>query len=404
MDQIVIAVATALAAKMLADVIRRGYGFAAPGRLTSASRGIETDPAYAIAFAAALPLVLYIGLDAALAVAIVLRISAIVGDRILLTSNHSFLELYLALVCWRLQAMPEALAAVLQAMTVTLWIYAAFQKLYQREYHDGTYFYISTPRSPSRLRTWSGHLLRVPAIEGDYAAIDPAAQRFCRRLGMLVLAAESVLPLLALSTSGSPWGALFLLAVVIPVGVLAHETNFMLTNVLMAAVFLVPFEMSAFARALGDPVIAGLTSWYVLWPPLHAMLARRLRFSPWRLAGWGMYSRQIPRLDVVLPGGALKPVRDSATPTRLLREFGACRIGWLRDAIHRQFHRRGYPDPTCGVVFRWYRRLGDRFVTTCILIRNGAGEVKTFEIGDERTADEFKRYLASVPLESPHAS
>ena len=102
----------------------------------------------------------------------------------------------------------------------------------------------------------------------------------------------------------------------------------------------------------------------------------------------------------MLPGGALKPVRDSATPTRLLREFGACRIDWLRDAIHRQFRRRGHPDPTCGVVFRWYHRLGDRFVTTCIVIRNGPREVKTFEIGDERAADEFKRYLASVPLES----
>ena len=206
-DRIAIAVATTLAAKMLADVLRRGYGFAAPGRLASANRGIETDLAYAIAFAAALPLVLYIGLDAALAVAIVFRLGAIVGDRLLLTSNHSFLELYLALVCWRLHEVPDVLAPMLQAMTVTLWIYAAFQKLYQREYHDGTYFYISTPRSPSRLRAWSGHLLRVPAIDGDYAAIDPAADRFCRRLGVLVLVTETVLPLLALGASGSPWAS-----------------------------------------------------------------------------------------------------------------------------------------------------------------------------------------------------
>ena len=401
MAQIALWTAAALAVKMLADVIRRRYGFDTPGRLASARRSIETDAAYGIVLAIALFVVREIGLDAALIVVIVLRLAAIAGDRVLLPGNHTFLELFLAVVCLRLYETPVALASVLQVITVSVWFYAAVQKLYQREYLDGTYFYLTLSRVCWRLGTWTAFLQTVPRIDGNYGALDASAQTFCRRLAVLVLIGEAVPPILAFAMTGSIWSVLLLLVVAVPVGVFTSETNFMLTNLLLAAVFLVPFDGSAFAGAWQDPVVAVVVGWCLVWPPIHAVLARRLRFSPWKLAGWGMYSRQKPRIDVVVPGGTLHPLPDSM-PARLVREFGACRVGWLRDAIRRHFFRWSWPDPASGLAFRWYQSRGDRYVTSGVLCENSAGTpVQPFEIVDEGSAAAFARQLA---LLTPPAS
>lgn len=397
MEQLAVWAATGLAAKILADVLRRAYGFDRPGLVASARRRIETDLAYLIAFVIALLVVRQIGLEAALLVVIVLRISAIAADRVVLPGNHTWLELFLALVCLRLHDTPLALAAVLQVVAVSVWVYAAFQKLYQREYLNGTYFYV-TLRHGWRLGRWASRVREVPRLEGDHGAIDPAAKVFCQWVAVAVLVGETVPPLLAFGLNGTVWSVLLLLAVALPVGLSSSETNFMITNLLLAAVFLVPFETSAFAAGLGDPVIAGIVGWCFVWPPVHAVLTRHLRTSPWKLAGWGMYSTHLPRIHVILPGGALRQLRYSI-PVGILHEFGACRIGWVRDAIRRYFFRWDFTEPATGVLFRWYRLKGDRFETRAVVCQNLAGTpVQTFEIVDEASAAVFERHLSSLPL------
>lgn len=395
MEHLAVWVAAGLAAKILADVLRRAYGFDMPGRITSARQSIETDLAYVFAYAIALLVVLHIGLEAALLVGIVLRIAALVGSRVVLPGNHSYLELYLAVLCLYLHDDPVALAAVLQVAAVSVWVYAAYQKLYQREYLDGTYFYL-TMRDGWRLGKWASYIRQVPRIEGDYGAVDPAAKAFCRWVAVFVLMGETVPPLLAFAMNGTIWSVLLLLAVAVPIGLSSSETNFMITNLLLAAVFLVPFETSAFLAGIGNPMVAVVVGFFLLWPPIHAALARHLRFSPWKLAGWGMYSTQKPRIHIVLPGGELRPLQGGI-PARVVLEFGACRIGWVRDAIRRYFFRWDFTDPATGLVFRWYRLDGDRYVTRCVVVENTAGApAQTFEIVDEPSAAAFARHVSSL--------
>ncbi|WP_420130157.1 hypothetical protein [Longimicrobium sp.] len=392
--------ATGLAAKILADVLRRAYGFDRPGRIASATRSIETDFAYALAFGAAMLVVRQIGLDAALLVAIVLRSSAIISERVLLPGNHTFLELYLAVVCLQLHETPVALAAVLQVMAVSMWAYAAYQKAYQREYLNGTYFYLTMRSEGWRLGTWTSPIRQAPKIEGDYGPIDPAAQSVYRWMAVMVLVGETVPPILAFAVNGTIWSVLLLLTVALPVGLSSKETNFMITNLLVAAAFLVPFEGQAFLGALNDPVVAVVVVGLCLvWPPVHAALARHLRVSPWKLAGWGMYSTHKPRINVVVPGGELRPLRGSI-PGRIMIEFGACRIAWVRDAIRRYYFRWDWTEPATGMVFRWYRFDGGRYVTHCVVYENTPGApVQTFDITDEAGTQAFHRHLRSLTLE-----
>ena len=216
-------------------------------------------------------------------------------------------------------------------------------------------------------------------------------------------------PVLGFALNGTMWGVLMLLAVAVPVGLSSMETNFMITNLLVAAVFLVPFEASAFRGAFGDPVVAGLMGFYLVWPPVHAVLTRSLRVSPWKLVGWGMYSRQKPNVQVIHPGGELTPLRGSI-PARILMEFGACRITWIRDAIRRYFYRWDFKGPSTGLVFRWRRLEGDRHVTSIVVAQNAAGTpVQTFELVDDASAAAFTRYVSSLALEPaagpvPHGS
>src|ERR1051325_7351632 len=205
MEHVATWVATGLAAKALADTLRRRYAFDTPGGLASARRSIETDLAYVVAYAVALVAVLDIGVRAALVVAIVLRIGAIVGDRVLLPGNHAFLELYVAVVCLRLHDAPIALASVLQVMSVSVWLYSVFQKLYQREFFARSYFYFPLHQTRSRLGAWIRRARRAPAFDADYGVIDASADVFCRRLAVLVLLSETVPPVLALATPRTPW-------------------------------------------------------------------------------------------------------------------------------------------------------------------------------------------------------
>lgn len=398
MEPIVIWAVTGLAAKMLADPLRRMYGFATPGRFASATRSIETDLAYALAWVVALTATMQIGPHAGLIVGIVLRAGAIAADRVLLPGNHAYLELLVAIVCLRLLDQPAALACVLQVMVASVWIYSVYQKLYQREFADGSFFYITTQEARWALGTWTGQLQRVPAIGGDFGPVDPTADTFCRRLARLVLLTEAGAPPVAIALSGTFWSPFVLLAVGLPVGLLTSETNFMITNVLLAAMFLIPFSTAGLLAGAADPVVAAIVGWCLLWPPMHAFLARRLIFSPWKLAGWGMYSRHEPRIDIVLPDGALQRVTGSAIHTRLLREFGICRIGWLRARIWQAFFRWSHPRPARGLVFRWYRRRGSHFVTTALVTGLAPGsEPVRVEIADAQGVAAFHACVSSLP-------
>jgi hypothetical protein len=303
-------------------------------------------------------------------------------------------------VCLRLHDDPAALAAVLQVMVVAMWVYAAFQKAYQREYLDGTYFYFTVRDGYGwRLGKWASYIRQVPRVDGDFGPVDPAVRTFFRWMAVVVLLGETVPPVLGFAMNGTVWGVLLLLAVILPVGLSSMETNFMITNLLVATTFLVPFQASAFRGAFGDPVIAGVLGFYLAWPPVHAVLARHLRVSPWKLAGWGMYSAQKPHVQIVVPGGELTPLRGSI-PARVLMEFGACRIAWVRDAIRRYFVRWDHPEPATGLVFRWKRIEGDRYVTRCVVARNVPGTpAQAFEIADEASAAAFTRYVRSLSLE-----
>lgn len=399
MEHLAVWAATGLAAKILADVLRRAYGFDRPGFITSAQRSIETDLAYGIAYGIALLVVRAIGLDAALLIGIVLRAAALVGDRVLLPGNHSFLELYLAAVCLQLHDTPVALAAVLQAAAVAVWVLAAYQKVYQREYLNGTYYYLTLRTEGWRLGRWTSFVREVPPVQGDYGPVDAEALRFCRWMGVLVLAGETVPPLLAFTLNGTIWSVVLLVGVAFAVGLSSKETNFMLTNLLLAAVFLVPFDASAFLGALSDPIVATVVALCAVWPLLHAPLARHLRVSSWKLAGWGMYAMHKPRTHVILPGGELTPLRGDI-PARIVLEFGACRAGWVRDAIRRYFFRWDFTQPAAGIAFRWYRLDGRRYVTHAVVVQNTAGApVQTFQIGDEAAAAAFRRHVAALATE-----
>lgn len=404
MEHLPVWVATGLAAKILADVLRRAYGFDRPGFITSARRSIETDLAYAIAFGIASLVVRSIGLEAALLVALVLRAAALVGDRVVLPGNHTFLELYLAAVCLQLHGDPVALAAVLQVAAVAVWTLAAYQKLYQRECLDGTYYYLTMRTEGWRLGQWTSLVREVPPLQGDFGPVDAGALRFCQWVGLLVLVGETVPPLLAFAVNGTVWSVLILVGVALAVGLSSKETNFMITNLLLAAVFLVPFNGAAFLGALRDPVVAAVVALCAVWPFIHAALTRHLGVSSWKLAGWGMYAMHKPRADVVLPGGEMTPVRG-AIPARIVQEFGACRAGRVRDAIRRYFFRWDFTEPAAGLVFRWYRLEGGRYLTRAVVVQNVAGApMQTLEIADEASAAAFRRHLAALSPEREPAA
>jgi hypothetical protein len=42
--------------------------------------------------------------------------------------------------------------------------------------------------------------------------------------------------------------------------------------------------------------LAAVLTFVLLWPPVHMMISRPLGFSPWKLAGWGMYSTPHPNV------------------------------------------------------------------------------------------------------------
>jgi hypothetical protein len=89
--------------------------------------------------------------------------------------------------------------------------------------------------------------------------------------------------------------------------------------------------MARWKRALVGGLLVALTA----WPAVHVWLCRRYDVSPWKLAGWGMYSTPRPRtLGMEVWGAATGagPYEQLRVPTPALQAEGAAfleRWRWL---------------------------------------------------------------------------
>jgi hypothetical protein len=59
---------------------------------------------------------------------------------------------------------------------------------------------------------------------------------------------------------------------------------------------------------------------FTLWPLVHMELVRRYRISPWKLAGWGMYSmpRITPGIGILVQRGNEAPAPMPSVPPEVL--------------------------------------------------------------------------------------
>lgn len=384
-----------LTAKIFADGLRREHGYGGRSRFTGARSEIEIDIAYVLAHIAAAFVVYLIGVAAALPIAILVRAGFLFGDRILIAANHSTLELIVLILALSLLDRPLALASAIQVITVSVWLYSVFQKLYHGQFHDGSFFYLMF-QHPGTSDRWARLVPMVPRIEGFYGRADPVAQAFCRRFALLVLITESMVPLVALAMNGTIWSLLALIAINVVVGMVTRETNFMITNIVLSTFFLVPMSLSGLVAITEVPVALAIVVWCLVWPPLHAVMVRRLQLSPWKLAGWGMYATLLPRVGVIGLDGELSMPRTDSYYLLVVKTCGACTIAWLREYARQSFFRFSYKDPAAGIALLWYRKRGDNYITVCVAVPNyKGGEPVTFEISDERSLAGFRRYIAS---------
>jgi hypothetical protein len=397
--ELAVGISILVAGKVVANALRRDYGFTIRSALASARTPTQVDAAYLIALTVCLAVVWRTGVEAGLSFAILLQAGIIVGSRFVLPGNHDYLDLFAAVLCLRLMRQPDALFAALQTVTVSVWVYAAFQKLYHGEFVDGSFFYVALQENAryKHPQWWAKPLaLRaIPPIDGYFAQVNSAGQAFCRRLAILVVVAELLVPLVALMVNGTVWSFLLMLALAMPIVALTGESNFFITNAALGLAFLAPFRKAAWPAIASDPIALAIVAWCLLWPPAHAALVRRYRFTPWKLAGWGMFATAPPRVYVVDSRGVLIPAPAMAsTQLSILTMCGYCRIRWLREYACRSFFRLYRKEKVKGVLFRWYRRRGERYVTECVWLCNAHdASPRTFEVADERAASDLNAFV-----------
>lgn len=386
---------TLFCAKFFAGLARREFGLA-PDVITWRRGGLTVDGAYLWLLAVFGAGVHWVGLDAALGLAILLRLSALLSTRALVAANHYFIELFAMVVFLRLRHTPLALAAAVQIMFVSTWLYAAFQKVYHGQFMDGSFFYILFQDSPSH--RWPGMVRWVGRLTGYYTPVDRAGQALCRRLAATAVVTEMVAPVVALMVSGTWWSVLTLAASSGAIAYMSGETSFMITNLALAALFFLPFDRHALLLAAGDPVVMLILCYYLLWPLIHAHMTRRLRISTWKLGGWGMYATTSPKVSLVGSEGEIATQATASVPLAALEAFGVCGISWLRRYVHRVF-LRWHPDAknVRGFLFEWYRRRGEWYVTeTVICPADGRATPTRLVLADEASVSLFRARLASL--------
>jgi hypothetical protein len=248
---------------------------------------------------------------------------------ILAIINHTFLESVMLVVIVVLRHEPEHLVSVLQLLFTSVWIYSVWQKLYHREFADGLVFYGMFAEHAERWRLFRWLLPDIRPLPATYGALIPGALARCRQIAWLCMLGEMFLPLAALALSGSPLGVLCMLALIVPVGVISDEWDFMYTNAILTVSFFSAFQISdVLAAAEQHVVIAVILGWAAFWPIVHAILVRHFRISSWRLFGWGMYATTDSEVYEISSEGELRAYRGRRTG--VLSGFGGCRIPAMR--------------------------------------------------------------------------
>jgi hypothetical protein len=344
-------------------------------------------------------LILYVAVwpapSMALRLAVAFRLAELIGHKGIAALNHPMLELLVLVIVGRLWDQPAMLVATLQAAFVSVWLYAVVQKLCRGEFINGVFFYLYIARRPVWFLRPVSKLLgapvaRAPSVAGDFPSIDPQAMTFARRFSFLVMASESCIPLAALLMSGTPMAVVLMCVLALTVGMTSGIWSFMLTNLIAAALFIVPFDANALWRAMGDPFVATISLWLLLWPPLHLYIGRSLRISPDRLYGWGMFSAHMPAMAGINSAGDIVDLprlvgRDPRTylALTLFVGFGVCRIRWLRAYGSRMFFGTAFQQPIVGAVFRWYRLDGRRFINEYAVIDRDSDTLTCGRIDDQ---------------------
>jgi hypothetical protein len=140
------------------------------------------------------------------------------------------------------------------------------------------------------------------------------------------------------------------------------------------------------------------------WPLVHALLSRSLRFSSWRLFGWGMYATQIPSILTINGRGEILNTGESTTDVQgavaaaLVKGFGTCRIRRLRGLAWKTFFRVAGRESLKGAILRWYRLEGDWLISHCAVFPRGASDFTLFEIRDEQSEQEFEHFVRTSAL------
>lgn len=372
-------IVTALTVKTLADAVGKARG------------RVKADVAVYVLGLAAVYLVAADSPATFVSVAILFRLAYLVERRVICAINHSFLELLLLVLILQLHDQPQSLIAILQLVIVSVWFYSVWQKIYQREFLNGAFLYVlMLTTHPAILKLALGLQGRsyesIERLEGRFAKIDGDLLRFAKYLAFGVAAAEALVPLAALT--GGPWAAVGMFLLALPVGLISGELSFMLTNMVIAVIFFIPFDPHAVWAVHTDPAVIVICAWLVAWPPIHAYVSRRLEFSSWRLFGWGMYATVEARVAAVTPAGDMHQAsRTNDLGPWIMSGFGASRVGFLRRFAWKKYFDSDAADHRVAAVLSSYAIIADRLVSRCVVCDPSPsiedGRMSRYEVHDD---------------------
>jgi hypothetical protein len=383
-------VAAFLIAKVLRDSLRlfeRQEGMFPRALIASYAAGI---PLFAV--------IVHQNLFGACLIAIIHRLAMFYRQHILGVINHHFLEFLLLLVVLVLHREPAQMASLIQVLLVSVWSFSIWQKLYRGEFADGSFYYcLFANRAPGLklvLRPFA--VGNVAPLGGSYHEVSQPALERCKRLAWVTIAIEIVVPFFALRISGTLLAVACMIALSVPVGLVSNEHDFLVTNMILAALFFAPFRLDHILEAAQNHVaVRGILLWAALWPVVHAVVGRRLRISSWLLFGWGMYATTPPAVYEIGTGGILRPYKG--TRRNALRAIGDCKLAVARRmSMTFALDRCHSPAPaTVGVDIQKRYRVSNKMVSRHIVLAPGR-EPAIFEVTDELTNAAFEQYLSDL--------